>query len=113
MKHVTSKIDDGEKVFQIIQGVDLLQFMRWVNQALEQITKDTIKHCFEKCGFPEVSLPAEEPDETFEDLLRSLTIDLMPDEYASFDDDVDTWKCQSMCKRKAGKIYFVSMHRKN
>ena len=63
--------------------------MRWVNQAFELITKDTIKHCFEKCGFSEVSLLAEEPDEKF-DLLKSLTIDVMPDEYASFDDDVDT-----------------------
>ena len=64
--------------------------MRWVNQAFEQITKDTIKHCFEKCGSSEVSLLAEEPDEEFEDLLKSLTIDIMSDEYASFDDDVDT-----------------------
>ena len=31
-----------------------------------------------------------EPDEEFEDLLKSLTIDVMPDEYALFDDDVDT-----------------------
>ena len=68
----------------------LLQCMGWVNQAFEQITKDTIKHCFEKCWFSEVSLLAEEPDEEFEDLLNCLTIDVMPDEYASFDDDVDT-----------------------
>ena len=33
---------------------------------------------------------AEEPVEEFGDLLKSLTIDKMPDEYASFDDDVDT-----------------------
>ena len=64
--------------------------MRWMNQAFEQITKDIIKHCFEKCGFSEVSLLAEDPDEEFEDLLKSLTIDVMPDENASFDDDVDT-----------------------
>ena len=31
-----------------------------------------------------------EPDEEFEDLLKSLTIDVMPYEYALFDDDVDT-----------------------
>ena len=37
-----------------------------------------------------MSLLAEEPDEEFEDLLKSLTVDLMPDEYASIDDDVDT-----------------------
>ena len=33
---------------------------------------------------------AEEPYEEFEDLPKSLTIDVMPDEYASFDDNVDT-----------------------
>ena len=51
--------------------------MRWVNQALEQITKDAIKHCFEKCGSSEVSLLAEKPDEEFDDLLKSLTIEVM------------------------------------
>ena len=36
-----------------------------------------------------MSLLAEEPDEEFEDLLKGLTIHVMPDEYTSFDDDVD------------------------
>ena len=90
LKHVISRINDEKKAFEIIQGVDLLQCMRWVHQAFEQITKDTIKHCFKKCGFSEVSLLAEEADKEFEDLLKSLTIDLMRDDYASFDDDVDT-----------------------
>ena len=36
-----------------------------------------------------MSLLAEEPDEEFADVLKSLTTDVMPDEYASFDDDVD------------------------
>ena len=60
-----------------------------MNEAFEQITKDTTKHCFEKCGFSEVSLLAEKPDEEFEDLLKSLTIDVMPGEHAPFDVDVD------------------------
>ena len=73
LKHV---IDDGKKVSEIIQGVELPQHMRWVNQALEQITKDTMKHCFEKYGISELSLLAKESDEEFEDLLKSLTIDV-------------------------------------
>ena len=90
LKDVISRIDDAKKASEIIQGIDLLQCMRWVNQPFEQITKDTIKHCFEKCRFSEVSLLAEEPDVEFYDFLKSLTIDVMPDEYASFGDDVDT-----------------------
>ena len=90
LKHLISRIDDEKAASEFIQGVDLLQCMRWVNQAFEQITKDTIKHCFEKCRFSEVSFLAEGPDDEFENLLKSLTIDVMPKEYASFDDDVDT-----------------------
>ena len=66
--------------------------MRWVNQAVEQITKDTINHCFKKCGLSEVLFLAEEPDEKFEDLLKSLTIGSLLDENASFEDDADTSK---------------------
>ena len=71
-----------------------------MNQAFEQITNDTIKHFFEKCGFSEVSLLAEEPDEEFEYLLKSLTIGVMPDEYASFYDDVDTSKIPTNVQKK-------------
>ena len=64
--------------------------MGWANQAFEQITMGTIKHCFEKCGFSVGSLLPGEPDEEFEDLLKSLTIDVMPDEYVPFGNDVHT-----------------------
>ena len=60
-----------------------------MNQTFEQSTKDTIKR-FKKRGLSEVSLLAEELDEEFLDLLKNLTMDITPDEYASFDDDVDT-----------------------
>ena len=60
-----------------------------MNQTFEQSTKDTIKR-FKKRGLSEVSLLAEELDEEFLDLLKNLTMDITPDEYPSFDDDVDT-----------------------
>ena len=60
-----------------------------MNQTFEQSTKDTIKR-FKKRGLSEVSLLAEELDEEFLDLLKNLTMDITPDEYASFEDDVDT-----------------------
>ena len=56
LKHVISKIDNGKKSSEIIQGIDILQCMRWVNQASEEITKNQIKHCFKKCEFSEVPL---------------------------------------------------------
>ena len=53
-------------------------------------TKDTIKHCFKEYGFSEVPLLAEEPYKEFENLLNSLDINVMSDEYPSFGDDIDT-----------------------
>ena len=41
-------------------------------------------------GSQEWPLLAEDSDEEFEDLLKSLTIDVMPDQYASLHNDVDT-----------------------
>ena len=61
-----------------------------MNQAFEQITKVTIKHCFEKCGFSKGLLLPEEPDEEFEVLLKSLTIDVMPDDYVPIGNHVHT-----------------------
>ena len=103
LKHDISRIDDGKNVSEIIQGVDLLQCMRWVNQAFEQITKNKTKRCFEKCGFSEVSLLAEESDEEFEDLLKSLIIDVMPDEHAPFDNDVNTSELPINVQKKGWK----------
>ena len=76
-----------------------------MNQAFQQITKDTIKHFFEKCRFSEVSLLAEEPDEEFEHLL---TIDVMPDEYASFNDDVDTSEMPINVQKTGWEDVYVS-----
>ena len=56
LKHVISRIDNGKKSSEIIQRIDILQCMRWVNQASEEITKNQIKHCFKKCEFSEVPL---------------------------------------------------------
>ena len=63
LKYVISRTDDGKKASEFIKGVDLLQCMRWVKQAYEKDTEDTIKHCFEKCGFYETLLLPEESDE--------------------------------------------------
>ena len=53
-------------------------------------------------------LVAEEPHEEFEDLLKGLIIDVMPDEYASFDSDVDTSEILINVQKEAGKISYVS-----
>ena len=82
-----------------------------MNQAFEQITKDTVRHCFEKCGFLEVSLLGEEPAEEFEDLR---TVGVMPDEYALFEDDVDSSEMSiNAQKQRLGSYPTKAMHRKN
>ena len=36
----------------INKAVDILKVIGWVKSAWEEVAPDTIKHCFEKCGFP-------------------------------------------------------------
>ena len=71
-------------------------------------TKDTIKHCFKEYGFSEELFLAEEPYEKFEDLLKSLDINVMSDmSIRNLAMMLIHQKCQSMCKIKDGKISYV------
>ena len=71
-------------------------------------TKDTIKHCFKEYGFSEELFLAEEPYEEFEDLLKSLDINVMSDmSIRNLAMMLIHQKCQSMCKIKDGKISYV------
>ena len=78
-----------KKHLKFFKRVDHLRCMRRVNQAFEQITKDTKEHYFEKCRFSEVACLQKNLMRNLRDLLKSLNINAMLDEYASFDDDVD------------------------
>ena len=50
LTHVVSKIDDCNSATEMSKSVDLLQAIRWISQAWENVSESTIKKCFIKAG---------------------------------------------------------------
>ena len=57
------------------------------------MSEKTIKNCFEKCGFGNTNIVADETvDREFEELLQELSSDVTVEEFLEFDDCVDTYE---------------------
>lgn len=48
--HVLSKIEECNTASEVVQSVNILNAVRWVAQAWEKVTPETIKKCFRKAG---------------------------------------------------------------
>ena len=90
VRYIVSRIDSGSLAADIVKDVNILRSISWIQRAWSEVTCNTIKHCFEKCGFMEPDTQPEEDDIEFEELLKELSSDTSTDEFISFDDDVDT-----------------------
>ena len=75
--------DDYKRASVVINEIDILKVIGWVKSAWREVTSDTIKHCFEKCGFPtdDYVPTSQDSDEEFQMLFNeicNLTVDLVP-----------------------------------
>ena len=52
IRYVILRVDDNKRASDIINEINILKVIGWVKSAWREVTSDTIKHCFEKCGFP-------------------------------------------------------------
>ena len=85
-----SRIDSGKLASDIIKEVTILKVIPWIQAAWNEVTSDTIKHCFEKCGFGTPEILAEENiDEEFDELLKELCPETSVEEFVDFDACVD------------------------
>ena len=87
VKYVLSRINDNISAAEIVQDVNILMAIRWVQRAWKDVTRSTVKQCFEKCGF------REGDDELMEDvdaLVKEFFSDVSPDEYVDFDAELAT-----------------------
>ena len=48
--HILSKIEECNTASEVVQSVTILNAVRWVAQAWEKVTPETIKKCFRKAG---------------------------------------------------------------
>lgn len=116
MRFVIARSKDDVLASEITKQVDVLQAIEWIAKAWGEVSVDTIKNCFKKCGFDENSNQDDDDndekvlDEEFKALFDELDDSSMTqEEYIDFDievctsypainsDEVD-WKVSSVSK---------------
>ena len=93
VKYVLSRINDNASAAEIVQDVNILMVIRWVQRAWKDVAPSTVKRCFEKCGFREGNDELMEDvnvDEEFSALVKELSSDVSPEEYVDFDAELAT-----------------------
>ena len=75
IRYVISKVDD-KQASNIINEINILKVIGWVKSAWKEFTSDTMKHCFEKCGFPtdDYVATAQDSDDEFEMLFNEIVL---------------------------------------
>ena len=83
VKYVLSRINGNASAAEIVQDVNILMAIRWVQQTWKDVTPSTVKRCFKKCGFGEGDdklMEDVDVDEEFSALVKELSSDISPDE---------------------------------
>lgn len=108
VKHTLARINDasldGVNASTISKSVDILLAIRWIKQAWELVTADTVKNCFRRCGIsPESGRSAQSEDpfadldtetkhmDDLDELVEELHCGLTGDEYVNAEDGLTTY----------------------
>ena len=93
MKYVVARIDEGKNASEIIKDVNIAQAIHWLHVAWKDISKETILHCFHKCGFEKSECHSVSGEgEVAESLLAQLRedYDKTVEDFITFDDNLTT-----------------------
>ena len=87
IRYVISRVDNNKQASNIINEINILKVIGWVKSAWKEFTSDTMKHCFEKCGFPtdDYVATAQDSDDEFEMLFNEISENCSIDEYIEAD----------------------------
>ena len=85
-------MDDNKRASDIINEINILKVINWIKSAWREVTSDTIKHCFEKRGFPNDDYVAtvQDSDEEIEMLFNEISENCSIDEYVEEDNTLAT-----------------------
>ena len=92
IRYVISGVDDNKRASDIINEVNILKVVGWFKSSWREVTSFTIKHCFEKCGFPTDDYVAttQDSDKEFEMLFNEISENCSIDEYFEVDNTLAT-----------------------
>ena len=67
-------MDDNKWASDIFNKINILKVIGWVKSTWREVTPDTIKNCFQKCGFPsdDYVATAQDSDQEFEMLFNEI-----------------------------------------
>ena len=87
-------MDDNKQASDIINEINILKVTGWVKSTWREVTSDTIKHCFQKCGFPinDYIATAQDSYEEFEMLFNEISENCSIGEYVEVDNTLATSK---------------------
>ena len=91
----------GGSASSICKSVNVLLAIKWIKQAWEEVSPDTIRNCFHYCGaIPDVEqrelsdpfadLDADGDMHTLDDLVSLMDCGLTADQYVNEDEDIPT-----------------------
>ena len=94
---VVSRVNCESTAAEIVKTVDVLQAIRWIKQAWQEVPQEIISKCFNKCGFSPSICESEVSEDTalFEELANLVKriddIDgITAEQYISADEEVPT-----------------------
>ena len=93
--YILARIDTGNRsASEIIKDVTILKVIECIQTSWVELSKNTVKDCFEKFdkpGFGKTDVVADETvDNEFDGLLQELCSDATVKEFLKFDDSFDT-----------------------
>ena len=74
MRYVIARVKEDLLASEIAKQIDVLRAIEWVAKAWKEVTVETIKNYFVKCGFTEETSEIEDDivDEEFNTLFKEL-----------------------------------------
>ena len=90
MRYVIARINDDLTASAIAKGIDILQAITWVADSWKEVSDETVKNCFAKCGITDQIGQDEDDlvDEEFNSLFNDFVdpeCDMTAEGYADFD----------------------------
>ena len=81
-----SRVDKQTTAAEIAKEVGILKTIRWIQEAWVSVSEDTIRKCFQKCGFTdETCAKMDTNDEEFVRLVKEVNFEVSPEDFIAFD----------------------------
>ena len=88
-----SRIDKQTTAAEIVKEVDILKAIRWIQEAWVSVSEDTIRKCFQKCGFTnDTFAELDINDEEFDSLVEEINFKVSPEDFVAVDNAVPCYR---------------------